>query len=404
MKASQFLFIALMLLCFNVNAQDSIDNPFSFKWENGFKLESKDKQFKLNFGGRLMYDYSYINQDAQLDKNAGRFENRSNGELRRMRFYVSGQLYNNMLFKVDADVSNAQVELKDVYMGFDKIPALGTLLVGRFKEPLSLSTLTSSNYITFMEGPENQNFGPVRNTGIIVYNEFFQNRLGAQFAVLKNGGHQESIKINNNGYALDSRITGLLIHKPEKKELLHVGASYSFRKPKTKTYRISPRLPANLLPKYINTGDIEDLKNVQSLNFESFYIRGPLSLQGEYLSSHLRTTTNSLNFSSYYGQVSYFLTGENRTYKNSYNPFDRVDPKRNFMGKEKGWGALELAMRYSTTELNSQEVIGGKQSKFSLGLNWYLNPISRIMFNQIWADIADMGKVSITQVRLQVQF
>lgn len=404
MKVKHLLFLPLIFSFFSVHAQDSLDNGFSFKWDKGFKLESQDKNFKLKFGGRLMYDYSFINQNTQLDENAGSIENRSNGELRRMRIYISGEVFNNMLFKVDADISNTEVALKDAYIGFSEIPVIGTLLLGRFKEPTSLSTLTSSNYSTFMEGPDNQNFGPVRNTGIIVFNEFFNNRMGVQLAIFKNGGHQEHIKVNNNGYAVDTRITGLPIHKPEEKELLHFGISYSYRKPKTKIYQISPRLPANLLPKYINTGDIESIDNVQSVNFETFYFRGPLSVQGEYFTSRLKTSANSLNYTNYYGQVSYFLTGENRTYKNSYNPFDRVDPKKNFMGKEKAWGAWEIAMRYSLTELDSREVFGGKQNAFSLGLNWYLNPISRIMVDQTWADIENMGKVRITQIRLQILF
>ena len=41
------------------------------------------------------------------------------------------------------------------------------------------------------------------------------------------------------------------------------------------------------------------------------------------------TEDEDYNFSSYYGQVSYFLTGERRKYKNSLAGFDRVSPKKN---------------------------------------------------------------------------
>lgn len=35
-------------------------NSFSFKWDNGFKLESVDKNFKLKFGGRLIIDHAFF--------------------------------------------------------------------------------------------------------------------------------------------------------------------------------------------------------------------------------------------------------------------------------------------------------------------------------------------------------
>lgn len=404
MKVKNLLFLKLTFLFFSVNAQDSLDNSFSFKWDTGFKLESQDKDFKLKFGGRLMYDYSYINQNSQLDENFEPLENPSNVELRRARMFISGTVYKNMLFKIDADISNGKVDLKDVHIGLSDLPGIGTILLGRFKEPLSLSNLTSSNKITFLERPENQSFGPTRNTGVMIFNEFLNNRLAAQFAVFKNGGHNDHIKVNNNGYAIDSRVTGIILKNSEMSELLHIGVSHSYRKPKTKEYKISPRLPAHMAPKYISSNDINGINYVQLLNFESFYIRGPFSLQAEYLNSSLKTQINSLNLSSYYGQVSYFLTGEHRSYKNSFSPFGIIKPKRNFIGREKGWGALELALRYSASDLIDENIIASKQTNFTLGLNWYLNPISRIMVNQVWADMENMGKVNITQVRLQVRF
>lgn len=69
MKVKHLLFLQLIFLYFSVNAQDSLDNAFSFKWDRGFKLESQHKNFKLKFGGRLMYDYSYISQNARFSEN-----------------------------------------------------------------------------------------------------------------------------------------------------------------------------------------------------------------------------------------------------------------------------------------------------------------------------------------------
>lgn len=42
------LFIVTVFLFSVTNAQETKkESPFSFKWDNGFKLESADKNFKL---------------------------------------------------------------------------------------------------------------------------------------------------------------------------------------------------------------------------------------------------------------------------------------------------------------------------------------------------------------------
>ena len=106
--------------------------------------------------------------------------------------------------------------------------------------------------------------------------------------------------------------------------------------------------------------------------------------------------------------MSYFLTGEHRPYSGSYETFGRVKPKRNFMDGGKGAGAWEAALRYGYTDLSDKDVYGGDQGDISVGLNWYLNPVSRIMFNYVWTDIDKPGVgggiLNIFEVRFQVDF
>ena len=139
------------------------------------------------------------------------------------------------------------------------------------------------------------------------------------------------------------------------------------------------------------------------VNFEGVFATGPFSFQTEYLRTALEGDTN-YNFSSYYGVVSYFLTGEQKVYKSSYKGFDRVSPKNNFTGKEGGLGAWEVALRYSNSDLNSKDIYGGEQASITLGLNWYLNPATRIMFNYVNADIKNAGNVNVFQARFQIDF
>ena len=47
---------------------------------------------------------------------------------------------------------------------------------------------------------------------------------------------------------------------------------------------------------------------------------------------------------------------------------------------------------------------GGVLSDITAGVNWYLNPVTRIMFNYVMANVKDTGNASIAQVRMQLDF
>ena len=120
------------------------------------------------------------------------------------------------------------------------------------------------------------------------------------------------------------------------------------------------------------------------------YVNGPISLQAEVL----QTTINAIpeiersfiinhEIMSYYGQVSYFITGEKRSYKSSLAGFGKINPKNNY--GENGWGAFEVAARFSTIDIKES----GSLEDVTIGLNWYLNPSTRIMFNYVKGEMAN---------------
>ena len=57
-----------------------------------------------------------------------------------------------------------------------------------------------------------------------------------------------------------------------------------------------------------------------------------------------------------------------------------------------GWGAWEIAGRFSTVDLNDQlatanGVAGGRQTIYTLALNWYVNRNVRFMFDYLHGNI-----------------
>ena len=404
------LLVLVSLFSIKLYSQEKKENPFSIKWDNGTKIESKDKNFKLKIGGRVQLDHAFFLQNDDLDAAFGELESNDGTEFRRLRFFMSGLIYKNVEYKLQIDFAGGAARLKDAYIGIKNIPVVGRIRVGHIKEPLRFDALTSSKYITFMERAIPADLANERNNGILLMNDFFDDKLSIQTGVFRNADAFGNDKKADKDIAITSRISTLAINNKEKEQTLHFGFSYSYRKPDTDDYHISVRPKSHLANKYIKTGTIPDIETVNIINFETAYTKGAFTFQGEYLGSSVKRNSidfkETYNFNNYYGQISYFLTGEHRPYKNSYATFGRLKPKKNFMNG--GSGAWELALRYTHTNLNSKEIYGGEQGDISFGTNWYLNSATRVMFNYVWTDIdkkdVGQGNLSIFEVRFQIDF
>jgi phosphate-selective porin OprO/OprP len=99
----------------------------------------------------------------------------------------------------------------------------------------------------------------------------------------------------------------------------------------------------------------------------------------------------------FYLQGSWLITGESRRYNPTSGSFQNPRPKSPF-AHDGGWGAFELAARFSHTDLNFLEgelgtapvagaIRGGEQDVLALGLNWYLNPNFKVLFNYLMIDV-----------------
>jgi phosphate-selective porin OprO/OprP len=100
-----------------------------------------------------------------------------------------------------------------------------------------------------------------------------------------------------------------------------------------------------------------------------------------------------------YVQAGWFLTGESRSF--SGGTFGRTKPKANYGA---GKGAWEVALRYSTVDLGDAGVAGGEQSDVTAALNWYLNPVARLMLNYVRADVEDVGEADVFLARWAIDF
>jgi phosphate-selective porin OprO and OprP len=96
--------------------------------------------------------------------------------------------------------------------------------------------------------------------------------------------------------------------------------------------------------------------------------------------------TPDVSFNGGYVQASYSFGGR-RLYSPTTGAYTGVIPDAPLSFKNGGWGAIELAARYSIVDLNDQTIIGGKQTTYSVGLNYYPNLNIRFMLDFEHADI-----------------
>jgi len=392
---------------------------YAVKWDNGLSVNRNDGAFKLKLGGRIHLDWGYASGSSAIDRNeannvyGGSTIDGDGVEFRRARLYISGTLWEEYLFKAQYDFAGGDVDWKDVYMGKENIPGLGTLLLGQMHEPFSLEELTSSNYITFMERSlPTSAFAPSRKTGIRAANTLYDQNItwaiGAFYGDTDDDGDSNFDDIANTDITL--RLSGVPIFDNEGEHLLHLGLGYSYQiRDEGETelrFRTRPEFHITDV-RLVDTGTF-DADSVNLFNPELALVWGPLSIQGEYFYASVDSTeADDPSFQGAYLYTSWFITGEHRPYSRSSGKFSRVKPKDNFIGG--GSGAWEIAARWSWIDLTDSNVEGGEQNDLSLGVNWYLTPNNRLMFNYVYADVDDReeaedGDVDIFAMRLQTDF
>jgi len=362
---------------------------FSIALSSPAFINAQTTDNKVKFGGRIMYDMATWGAD--------KFDN-TGSEFRRVRLYSSGTMYSNVNYKLQLDFAGGKIAFKDVWMELGELPINGKLRVGHFKEPLRLEVLTSSKYIPFMERSLVTSMFADRNTGAM-YHTTFGDRLAFQSGVFREGDSFGNDKTANNNVNITSRVTYLAINNEGK--LLHLGASNSLRKNNDNTYDLSTKAENHLGNKLIDA-KFEDITESNVFGGELAYVNGSLSLQGEYLQTTLIGETES-KLSGFYGQVSYFLTGESRPYKNSLDGFGRVSPYNNYGSGDKG--AIELVARISQICLQKADM--GQLNDITVGLNWYLNPNTRVMLNYVMGEMTKGTEVTVenaVMMRVQLDF
>lgn len=386
-------------------------NDIRVFWKDGLHFESGDqKTFKGKLGGRIQLDVAAYEADKELEEILDE-DLAAGAEFRRIRLFTEGEYQASVptSYKLQVDFAGEEVSIKDVYLGLEELPGIGGIKAGHFKEPFSLEELTSSKYITFLErSPVVETFAPSRNIGVMIGDAPFEKRM--TWAV---GGFTDADEMDDEDGAIDSdarvtaRVTGLPFYEEDGRRLIHLGLSGSYIQPENDEARLRSRPGSHFAPRFIDTHNF-DSSRICLLGAEFAGVYGPFSLQSEFIQSDVDVKYGpDAAFYGAYVYGSYFLTGESRPYKTSSGTFSRVKPRQNFSLQGGGCGAWEIGMRYSFVDLDDAAISGGELDEWAFGLNWYLNPNLRAMFDYGFAQLDEEGNresAHIFQSRVQVDF
>jgi len=393
-------------------------------WKGGLNFESADGSNKLKIGGRIQNDWYAGSVDN------GDFQDGTT--FRRVWLKVMGTVYDDFDFKLQYGLENdGLTRWKDLYIDYKGLD-ITQIRFGYFKEPFSMEELMGNGDLTFMERAPlnsmvNGNDFASRNTGIMFHNGVLDNRMTWEAGVFKrtdafvNGGEDDATM---GDWDITARVTGAPWYEDNGKKLLHLGAAYSHKDWGGDALRYRSR--GSYYNRGANTTLVDTSETdangklvagmkadaVDMVGTELGLVYGPFSLASEYVHSEVDSVVpGSPSFDSYYVQASYFLTGESRPYRLGEGIWGQVKPKNNFSLKNGGWGAWEVAARYTNLDLTDTPVttaIGGDLDDYAVALNWYLNPFTRVMWDYVHSESDDTTGVNqdadIFMMRLQLDF
>jgi phosphate-selective porin OprO and OprP len=139
----------------------------------------------------------------------------------------------------------------------------------------------------------------------------------------------------------------------------------------------------------LNTGAIANVSGARVFSGEAAAQTGSLYAQGEYFDYRIDRLAGlpDLHLNGGYVEASYVITGERRKYNPVAGSYGGLKPNTPFDWSVGGWGAWEIAARYTQVKLNDLDILGGEMRNVTVGLNWYVNSNIRFMFNWIHGSV-----------------
>ena len=175
-----------------------------------------------------------------------------------------------------------------------------------------------------------------------------------------------------------ARVGILPVMDLEKGKTLHIALNGRYAKPLNGKMTLKSRPESNNTPFLINTGSFAADRSSHG-GLEVFYSAGRISVGSEVaMHNYYKSEGEGHSFLGGNVMVAYSLTGGKRPYKPMAGIFGFIQVKKSVF--EGGPGEIEAAVFASTLDLNDGSVHGGKMTRITPMINWYLTQYMRMEF------------------------
>jgi phosphate-selective porin OprO/OprP len=372
MKSRSLRKLSLIVACAGLLPWPAHAGELSAGMQDGIHYSSSSGNFKVKIGASLHLDTAAFEEDQTPLEN--------DFIVRRATLSLRADVLRDWRFALQYDAIDDEERFRSLwlrYRGFES----SDITLGQFREPFGLDNATSSNHHSFMERSLATALMPGTNVGIGLH------RWGTHWA-MKSGFFWETYIGDadpfaaKEGYGVSGQLTFAPIDRSD--QVLHLGMSSSYRVPsEDKQVRFRSQPESEIAEVYlVNTGRMNDVESIFTGGLEAALMLGPVTLQSEYVQTHVKrdATRSDERFAGGYLSASLLLKNTPRRYSSQYGAFGAINLKNDSV-----W---ELALRRSFLDLNSQigNITGGMQTNVTWAINWYANENLRFMFNYIRVD------------------
>ena len=330
----------------------------------------------VSLRGQLQTDAAFYHEDR---------DPLSNGvEARRARLAAAGELSPRADYLVEVDFGDNQLNVRDAWLQY-RIARELWVRAGNIKEPFTLENMTHSLRISFMERSlPVLAFAPPRHLGaeLRIHRaplEATAGIFGQQVGTLRGPTLQGSQAYGVAGRAVVAPLA-------DSARVLQVGLDLRWRKPdfvqgdsQVVLFQAASETHVDDIALY-NTGAVDSASSYAQVAAELAAVRGPLSLQAEYVQTRVARPGPEPVFGGGYVFLSVIPTGESRTYDPVTAEFTGVSRARH------RFGVLELLLRYSVLDLNGAGIIGGGGHDWTAAASWYPSRHTRLMLEYVFTE------------------
>lgn len=344
----------------------------------GFTLQSADGAFALRLRGDVMTDGRFFVDDPD-GLGAGTFY------VRRIRPVLQGTLYGRFDFKLMPNFAQGRAELQDAYLDARLADAFA-VRAGKFKVPVGLELLQSPTDLALVELAFPTALVPNRDVGVQLHGSLLDGAIDWALGLyngVPNGQSGETDANDSKDYV--GRVFAHPFRPLGVDALKDFGigfaANFGDQAGPLPQYRTAGQ---NTFFQYASTASAAGERTI--LSPQAYYYVGPIGVLGEYVHVSERVTdgtqTETVRHQAFQVMGSVAIGGK--------PSFKSVSPDEPFDPEEGGFGALELAGRYTEIRFDSDTFESGladsssaarRASAWAIGANWYFAPKVRLQLN-----------------------